>query len=146
MSIGSNIKNRRLQLGLTQGELAKKCGFSYPSAISKIEKGERDVSSSKLVSIANALNTTPEDLLVASLHDVEDMPEHLKKRIAKMPKDSYVPDDKYIPEVYTLKEIERLTSFNEYLIETLERLVKLYKEGGLSEEEFSQAKKKLLEV
>ena len=37
MTIGERIKERRIELGYTQDELAKKCGYKSRSSINKIE-------------------------------------------------------------------------------------------------------------
>lgn len=58
-----NIKERRLALGLTQGELAKRTGYSDKSMIAKIEAGKVDLPQSKIVAFAKALATDPGDLL-----------------------------------------------------------------------------------
>ena len=63
MGVGSKIKQRRIELGLSQDELAKKLGYNSRSTINKIEKGINDISQTKLIAFANALNTTPNDLL-----------------------------------------------------------------------------------
>ncbi len=49
--------------GLSQEELAKKVGYKDRSSIAKIEAGEVDLSQSKIVDLANALNTTPGALM-----------------------------------------------------------------------------------
>lgn len=59
MSYGKNIKRRREELGMTQEDLAKACGYQSKSSISKIESGETDLTQSKLIEIAYALKTTP---------------------------------------------------------------------------------------
>lgn len=59
----ANIKARRLELGMTQAELAAKCGYSDHTTINRIEKGKHDITISKLKQIASALDTTPLDLL-----------------------------------------------------------------------------------
>lgn len=56
--IGERIKNRRIELGLSQGELAKILGYKSRSTINKIEKGINDITQSKVVAFARALNTT----------------------------------------------------------------------------------------
>lgn len=61
--IGDNIKNRRLELGLTQEELAHKLGYKTKSAINKIEKNINDISQSKLLDFAMALDCSPMHLL-----------------------------------------------------------------------------------
>ena len=58
-----NIKNRRLQLNMSQAELAAKLGYKDRSTIAKIESGENDITQSKIVAFAKALETTPEQLM-----------------------------------------------------------------------------------
>ena len=58
---------RRQQLGLTQEELAFRMGYKTKSAINKIELGINDVSQSKVVKFAEALQTS-----VAYLMDWEE--------------------------------------------------------------------------
>ena len=57
-TIGSNIKQRREELGLTQEELAKKMGYKSKSTINKIEAGINDITQSKVIAFAKVLNTT----------------------------------------------------------------------------------------
>jgi len=57
-NIGKNIKNRRLELGLTQEELATKLGYRSKSSINKIEAGINDISQAKVLEFATALETT----------------------------------------------------------------------------------------
>ena len=59
MTSGDRIRKRRLELGLTQEEVATRLGFKHKSSINKIEKGIHDLSETKIVAIANALDTTP---------------------------------------------------------------------------------------
>jgi len=58
-TIGERIRKRREHLGMTQDELAKKLGYKSRSSINKIELNERNLTQSKIVAIANALETTP---------------------------------------------------------------------------------------
>lgn len=58
-----NIKKRREELGLTQSKLAEMSGYADKTMISKIEKGTIDLAQSKIVAIANALKTTPRELM-----------------------------------------------------------------------------------
>ena len=53
--IGLKIKNRRLELGLTQEELAKKVGYKTKGSINKLET-TRDIPIKKLKPIADALD------------------------------------------------------------------------------------------
>ena len=63
MNIGKRIKKRRESLGLSQDELAVKMKYKSRSAITKVEKGQRDINQSKIVDYAKALNTTPAYLM-----------------------------------------------------------------------------------
>ena len=58
-TIGERIKARREELDITQDELAKKLGYKSRSSINKIESGDRDLTQSKIKSIADALQTSP---------------------------------------------------------------------------------------
>lgn len=58
-----NIRNRRKELGMSQEELAKKVGYTSRSTIARIENGEIDISRSKILAFADALNTTPSALM-----------------------------------------------------------------------------------
>lgn len=63
MTIGERIKARRIELDMTQQELANKIGYKGKTAISKIEAGERDLRQSKIKPVAEALNTTVEYIM-----------------------------------------------------------------------------------
>lgn len=64
MGIGNLIKLRRTELGMSQEELAEKCGYANRSTISRIESGNRDVPVKQLKKIAAALGMDAEDLVV----------------------------------------------------------------------------------
>lgn len=57
--IGDRIKERREYLKMSQDDLAKKLGYKSRSSINKIERDASGLPQSKIVAIANALNTTP---------------------------------------------------------------------------------------
>lgn len=63
LALYKNIKAKRLALGMSQDELAKKTGYSDRTSISKIESGKVDLSQTKIYEFAIALNTTPGELL-----------------------------------------------------------------------------------
>jgi len=62
MTVGERIKQRRLELNLSQDELAKKVGYKSRSSINKIELA-RDLPLKKVEVMANALDTTPSYLM-----------------------------------------------------------------------------------
>lgn len=59
MNIGDRIRKRRVELNMSQSELARKVGYKTRSSINKIELGERDVPRAQIIAIAEALRTTP---------------------------------------------------------------------------------------
>ncbi len=60
MGIAENIKRRRLELNLSQQELASAMGYRSRSTIAKIESGENDVPASKILMFAKVLDTSVE--------------------------------------------------------------------------------------
>lgn len=63
MKIGERIRNRRIEIGMTQEELAQKLGYKGKSSINKIECGAQDLPQKKIAAIASALSTTPEFIM-----------------------------------------------------------------------------------
>ena len=63
LDLYKNIRDRRIKLGMSQEELAKKLGYKSRSTIAKIETGKVDLPESKIKSFADALNTTPAYLM-----------------------------------------------------------------------------------
>ncbi len=63
MELHKIIRSRRIALKMTQQELAQKLGYKSTSTIAKIESGENDIPQAKLAAFAEALNTTPADLM-----------------------------------------------------------------------------------
>ncbi len=60
--LGNRVKARRIELALTQDELAKRLGYKSRSSINKIECG-RPVTQKIIVKLAEALLTTPAYLM-----------------------------------------------------------------------------------
>ena len=63
LQLYKNIKQKRLELGMTQTELALKMGYAGKSMIAKIEKGLVDLPQSKILAFAEALNTSASELM-----------------------------------------------------------------------------------
>lgn len=61
--VAENTHNARRRAGITQAELAKKCGFKHPLSISFIERNKREIKVDHLVLISKALGVKPSDLL-----------------------------------------------------------------------------------
>ena len=63
LELYEKIRTRREELGMSQAELAKKVGYTSRSTITRIEKGEIDLSRTKIVDFAKALKVTPAYLM-----------------------------------------------------------------------------------
>lgn len=63
MKYPGNIKRRRKELHMTQTDLAKAVGYTSDSTISRIERGQIDLSTTMLQTIADALHTTSISLI-----------------------------------------------------------------------------------
>lgn len=60
--LGSNLRDARKRLGLTQEEVAERSGV-HPTEVSRIEAGKRDPRISTLLRLARALEVRPGELL-----------------------------------------------------------------------------------
>ena len=69
MELYDNIRKYRLQLGLTQDQLARLTGYTDRSSIAKIEKGLVDISQSKLELFAQVLHVSAGTLIGKSSVD-----------------------------------------------------------------------------
>lgn len=78
------IKRLREEQGMSQTELAKKCGYSNRSTITKIEKGERNLSSGKIQKIANALGVKP-SVLMDGEDEINDISSEILALLEAMP-------------------------------------------------------------
>ncbi|MEK4384218.1 helix-turn-helix transcriptional regulator [Aeribacillus sp. FSL K6-2848] len=58
---GKNVRKIRISMGISQEELAFRCGL-HRTYISDIERGTRNVSLENIERIAHALNVPPKDL------------------------------------------------------------------------------------
>ena len=90
MTIGERIRDRRIELGMTQDELAKKTGYKSRSSINKLESA-RVLPSRKIEKMAEALDCRPAYLMgwtdspmdgtiVQVLHDFHDIDTHEVER------------------------------------------------------------------
>lgn len=61
--LSERIRSRRKELKMSQEELASLVGYTDRSTISRIEKGLIDLTESKIMAIAKALDITPEILV-----------------------------------------------------------------------------------
>lgn len=103
MLLSERVRNRRIELGLSQEELAKRMGYSSRTSINKIENG-RAVSQKIIVRLAEALQTTPSYLM-----DWEDE----KGYIQGIPK-----QDKCLIKFYTYFDISKQKLIDSGMYET----------------------------
>lgn len=66
MDIATNIKVRRMELGLSQQDLADAIGYRSRSAVAKIESGASELPVSKLLGLSEALDMPVEEILGSS--------------------------------------------------------------------------------
>ena len=59
LALYKNIRKLRTEKGMSQNELAKLTGYTDRSSIAKIEKGEVDLTESKIKAFADALGVRP---------------------------------------------------------------------------------------
>ena len=70
--MGTRIRDKREEMGMSQAELARRAGYTNRSIETRIEKGEVDLTTSKIEKIANILDTTPGYLLGWESEEGED--------------------------------------------------------------------------
>jgi transcriptional regulator with XRE-family HTH domain len=71
---GSNVRQRRTELNLSQEELASRCGL-HRTYVGAVERGERNISLRNICALAEALECRPAELLadivLSNHHDSE---------------------------------------------------------------------------
>jgi transcriptional regulator with XRE-family HTH domain len=97
MDLYSRIRSRRESLGMSQDDLASKMGYKDRSTIAKIEAGVNDITQSKIIAFATALQTTP-----AYLMGWTDEPYLYEKNAGPKTEDSQSPLDKQLIELLHL--------------------------------------------
>lgn len=70
--VGNIIRQRRIELGMTQDELAQKLGYKSRSSINKIEMGANGISQSQIKDFAAALDCSPLLFIEGVQHDPAD--------------------------------------------------------------------------
>ena len=81
--MGDRIRKRRIELDMSQAELAKLMGYADKSMVAKIESGKVDLTQSKIKAAAKALRTTFSYLLDGEGEETEDftLTEHERQLI-----------------------------------------------------------------
>lgn len=65
ISLGLAIRQRRVQLGMSQEELAASCGL-HRTYVGSVERGERNISIQNLARLAESLDCYVSDLALAA--------------------------------------------------------------------------------
>ena len=94
MNIGQRIKQRREELHMTQSELALKVDYTTRSAISMIEKENRDMPLSQLKKFAKALDCDPMWLMYGNNTEVTETAIEDARLVAKYR--ALLPEDRLI--------------------------------------------------
>ena len=115
--VGFRISMLRKAKGITQDALAQKVGYTSRSTINKIEKGLVDIPQSKIIDIAEALDTTPAYLMGWS-EEKDNSPEEPKLSEGEK---EWLDLYRSLPEVSRLKLMQSLKAF-ERLPEHLQTL------------------------
>ena len=63
MTVGERIKKRRIELGLSQADLAKKMGYADKTAVCKAETTGDNITTTKVSKFAKALNCSSSYLM-----------------------------------------------------------------------------------
>ena len=87
MHIGERIKARRIQMGLSQRDLAEKMGYKNHSVIARIEAGTVDLPQSRLDQFAQVLGVSHALLLGLVSEETSRQNDRLAEIIVKMRKD-----------------------------------------------------------
>ena len=63
--MGLAIRHKRVQIGISQEELAGMCGL-HRTYIGSVERGERNIAIDNVIKIAQALNCKVSDMVIAA--------------------------------------------------------------------------------
>lgn len=63
MTVGERIKQKRIELGISQDELAQKMGYASKSAVSRTENSGDNIGRKRVIAYAEALGCEPSDLM-----------------------------------------------------------------------------------
>lgn len=129
MGIGKRIKQRREYLGISQEELAKKIGYNSRSTVNKIEKEINDITQSKIIAFAKALDTTPAWLMGWEDNSVGKTIKQLRKEknisLMEMAEELHISVDTLVEYEDGIREIPTylLNVFANYFNTTVDNLV-----------------------
>lgn len=116
MTVADRIKETRIEKDMSQLDLAKKCGYSDRTSISKVEASGNDITMKKLERIANAL-----DVSCAYLMGWEDKTgEIIKEQKSNEPSEADIIVELYRNSDASTKEsVKRILRYNEMILKAL---------------------------
>lgn len=129
MTVADRIKERRMELELSQTDLAKKAGYTDKTSVSKLEHSGNNISMKQLKRIASALSTTVENLMgwsdeVVPLEKTIDYVLNNKDKLIFF--EPYVKEDKpndvffeYIKRLYDLPPDKRKAIYDQIDFQTM---------------------------
>ena len=86
MTMGERIKQRRMELDLSQRDLAAKMGYASNTTIAKIEQGKVDVSQARAAQFAEALGVSVAYLM--GWEEIQKKNDQLVKLVVRLRSDS----------------------------------------------------------
>ena len=108
MTVGERIKQRRLELGLTQEELAKRMGYNGRTSVCVAEQRGDNVTTTRVAKFAKALGVSPMWLMFGE--DVESESPENEAELIERAKKYYDLYTKASPEVQNAVELLLKTS------------------------------------
>jgi len=108
MELHERAKKRRLELGLTQEEVAERMGLSSRVSIYNIERG-RPITQKIIVRLAKALETTPAYLMGWDNDVAPIVPKRYESHLKKW-------NEEFAYEMFTEEELDDLISYAKFLI------------------------------
>lgn len=111
MNVGERIKARREELGLSQGDLAKRMGISR-QAVSKAELHGGDITQKKIEKFADALHISADFLLYGETHFIVETPKTSEELTREMKKRV----DKYAQMIEIMEKFETLSDDRKELV------------------------------
>lgn len=100
MTVGERIKEKRIELGWSQQELAKRAGYSDKTAISKIEHAGNDITLKQIKRIAKSMNVDPSEFMGWDIViDIEQRGDREKEVLTEYAKRLYEHYQKASPEI-----------------------------------------------
>lgn len=101
MELADRAKKRRIELGLSQEDVAKRMGYNSRTSINKIENG-RQITQKIIVRLAEALETTPAYLMgwTDTEFEIENRPDALTENFEENAKYILEHEDKELLKTY----------------------------------------------